>query len=62
MSLTAEEVARRAGTTVERVRKLAELGILRPSRDSEEPFGGGDALRAQLVQELDAFGIPAEQV
>jgi adenylate cyclase len=62
MSLTAEEVARRAGTTVERVRELAELGILRPNPESEEPFGSGDALRAQLVQELEAFGIPAEQV
>ena len=62
MGLTHEEVARRAGTTVERVHELAELGILRENADAEEPFGSGDALRAQLVQELDAFGIPAQQV
>jgi adenylate cyclase len=60
--LTDEEVARRAGTTVGRVRELAELGILRPNPASDEPFGSGDALRAQLVQELEAFGIPPRQV
>jgi adenylate cyclase len=60
--LTEEEVARRAGTTVERVRELAELGILRRAPDSDEPFGSGDSLRAQLVQELEAFGIAAPQV
>jgi adenylate cyclase len=62
MGLTHEEVARRAGTTVERVHELAELGILRENAHADEPFGSGDALRAQLVQELDAFGIPAHQV
>ncbi len=62
MGLTEEEVARRAGTTRERVREFVELGILAQEADSDEPFRGGDALRVQLVQELEAFGIPPKRV
>lgn len=62
MGLTEEEVARRAGTTRERVRALVELGILAQGPDSDEPFRGGDALRVQLVEELEAFGIPPTRV
>ncbi|HUP00965.1 MAG TPA: adenylate/guanylate cyclase domain-containing protein [Gemmatimonadota bacterium] len=62
MSLTEEGVARRAGTTRERVRELVGLGILAPGVDPDESFRGGDALRVQLVEELEAFGIPATRV
>ena len=53
---------RRAGTTRKRVRELVELGVLAPAPDSDEPFRSGDALRVQLVEELDAFGIPPARV
>jgi adenylate cyclase len=62
LGLTEEEVARRAGTTRERVRELVELGILARGSDPGEPFRGGDALRIQLVEELAAFGIPPTRV
>jgi len=61
VSLTEDEVARRAGTTQERVRELVELGIV-GGAGSDEPFRRGDALRVQLVEELEAFGIPAARV
>jgi adenylate cyclase len=62
LSLTEEEVARRAGTTRERVRELVELGILARGTGADGTFRRGDALRAQLVEELGAFGIPAARV
>jgi adenylate cyclase len=62
LGLTEEELAQRAGTTRERVRELVELGILAPGDDPEAPFGRGDALRMQLVDELEASGIPASRV
>jgi adenylate cyclase len=62
LGLTEDEVVRRAGTTRERVREFVELGILAPRPDSDEPFRSGDALRVQLVEELEAFGIPPARV
>jgi adenylate cyclase len=62
VGLSEEEVARRAATTPERVRELADLGILGADPGSDEPYRRGDALRAQLVEELEAFGIPAARV
>jgi adenylate cyclase len=62
MALTEEDVARRAATTRERVRELVELGIIGQGPDSNEPFRRGDALRAQIVEELRAFGIPPTRV
>jgi adenylate cyclase len=62
VSLTEEEVARRAATTRERVRELVELGIIGQGADSDQPFRSGDALRVQLVDELEAFGIPATRL
>jgi len=56
VGLTEEEVARRAATTPERVRELVEVGVL------AEPFAGGDALRVQIVDELEAHGIPPANV
>jgi adenylate cyclase len=55
-SLTAEEVARRAGVTRERVDELVAVGVL------AEPFRSGDPLRVQLVDELEAFGVPPADV
>jgi adenylate cyclase len=56
MTLTTDEVARRAGVTGERVNELVEVGVL------AEPFRQGDPLRVQLVDELESFGIPPERV
>ena len=60
--LTEEEVARRAGATRGRVRALVEAGVLHPGSDPDAPFRRGDALRVQLVDELEAFGITPAQV
>jgi class 3 adenylate cyclase len=60
--LTEEEVATRAGTTPQRVRELADLGILAPGRDADGAFRTGDAYRVQLVEELERSGIPATSV
>ncbi len=57
VGLTEVEIARLANTTEERVRELVELGILVPGLDPNAPFGAGDALRAQLVEELRASGL-----
>ena len=62
MGLTEDEVARRAATTRERVRELVDLGVLAPEPDSDEPFRRGDALRVQLVDELEASGISPARV
>ena len=56
MTLTTDEVARRAGVTEERVNELVEAGVL------AEPFRQGDPLRVRLVDELESFGIPPERV
>jgi adenylate cyclase len=62
LGLTEEEVARRAGTTPARVRQLVELGVLAHGPDSDAPCRRGDALRVQLVDELESFGIPPARV
>jgi adenylate cyclase len=62
MGLSEAEVARRAGTTPERVRELVALGIIRPASVGDEGFSNGDALRAQLVVELASAGVPPESV
>jgi adenylate cyclase len=54
--LTEDELAERAGTSVERIRELAGLGIL-------EPVGGTfphrDVMRARVVLEMEAKGMDA---
>jgi class 3 adenylate cyclase len=62
VSLSEEEVARRAGVTAERVRELVEVGVLEEGEDQDEPFRSGDALRVRLVDELEASGIAPERV
>ncbi len=62
VGLTQADVARRANTTEERVRELVDLGVLAPSPDVNAPFRPGDALRAQLVEELRTSGVPPAEV
>jgi adenylate cyclase len=54
--LTEDEVAERAGTTVERVRELRDLGLLEPAQGV---FRRRDVLRARVFSELTAMGIEA---
>ncbi len=62
MGLSEDEVVRRSGASSERVRELAAMGILAPAPGAVEPFRRGDAMRVQLVDELESAGIPAERV
>jgi adenylate cyclase len=62
VGLTEGDIATRAGTTVERLRELIAIGIIRPERSAREPFSEGDALRVQLVEHLADSGIPATSV
>jgi adenylate cyclase len=62
LGLTEREVARRAGSTTERVRALVRLGVLAPGPDSQGPFVDADALRVKLVEELEASGISVAKV
>src|SRR5689334_13215215 len=52
--LTGEELAQRAGTSVERIREFAALGILEPA---DGTFPRRDVMRARVVLELEAKGI-----
>jgi adenylate cyclase len=60
--LTGEEVAHRAATTPEPVRELVDLGVLTQGSNPDAPFRRGDPMRVQLVEELEAFGIPPMRV
>ncbi|HET9522238.1 MAG TPA: adenylate/guanylate cyclase domain-containing protein [Candidatus Limnocylindrales bacterium] len=55
--LTEEELADRAGTNREGIRRLVELGILRPD---DGAFARGDVMRARVVGHLDSIGIEPE--
>jgi adenylate cyclase len=55
--LTEGELAQRAGTSVERVRQFADLGILEPEGGT---FPRRDVMRARVVLELGAKGIDAD--
>jgi adenylate cyclase len=64
-SLTADrfteaEVARRVGTTPERIRGLADLGILESDEDATYPRAA--VLRARVVLDLDRMGIDPDAV
>jgi adenylate cyclase len=56
---TEAEVAQRAGMTPERVRLLAELGILEPT---DGTFPRRDVLRARFVLGLDAIGVDEKAI
>jgi hypothetical protein len=55
--LSEDALAERAGTSVERVRELADLGILEPEGGT---FPRRDVVRARVVLELEAKGIDAD--
>ena len=52
--------ADRAGTTVENMRQLVELGILRPDADGR--FSEGDIRRVRVIEGLVASSIPLDLV
>jgi adenylate cyclase len=54
--LSEEELAERAGTTIERVRRLVGLGLLEPEAGA---FRRRDVMRVRVVQELEAKGMDA---
>lgn len=54
--LSEEELAERAGTTVERVRELAEVGLIEPERGR---YRRRDVMRTRVVIELEAKGMVA---
>ena len=56
---TEDEIAERAGTTPERIRLLAELGILEPE---DGTYPRRDVLRARFVLGLDAIGVDEKAV
>ena len=58
-ALTEDEVAERAGTTVERVRQLRDLGLLQARQGM---FRRRDVLRARVFGELAAMGVGAEDL
>jgi class 3 adenylate cyclase len=59
--VTAAELARAAGTSVDRVERLAELGLLE-RRDGDDPFRPEDLHRVRLADALDRAGIPLEDM
>jgi adenylate cyclase len=56
---TLQEVAERVGTTSERIRRLAELGLL---ESDGATFPRRAVLRARVLLDLDAMGIDADAV
>ena len=56
---TEDEVAQRAGTSPERIRQLAELGILEPE---DGTYPRRDVLRARFVLGLDGIGVDAKAI
>lgn len=58
--LTAEAMARRSGTTVERILRLAAAGIVEPAEDGT--FARRDVMRARVTAHLATMGIEAEDL
>jgi DNA-binding transcriptional MerR regulator len=56
---TESEVAERVGTTPERIRQLAEFGILEPE---DGIYPRRDVLRARFVLGLDSLGVDAKAI
>jgi hypothetical protein len=59
--LTAEELARQAGTTPEQIERLIELGILERGEGSA-PFGPRDIHRVPFAEAVDAAGISLDDL
>jgi adenylate cyclase len=58
---TREELAQRAGVSVDYLDRLIELRIVSPG-EGDSPFSGGDVRRARFVHGLEQGGIPLEAV
>jgi adenylate cyclase len=58
--LTAEALASEAETTIERVSRLVEIGVLTPGPDGS--FERGDVVRARVVSAFEAEGFTLEQM
>jgi adenylate cyclase len=59
--LSWEELARRTGSTTERLRELVDVGVLRPA-ELEPPFRSGDIHRVRAVAALEASGVALEEI
>jgi len=59
--VTPEELAQAAGTTLERVERLAELGLLDP-REGDDPYRDRDLHRVRLADALDGAGLSLEDM
>ncbi len=60
MALGEQEMATRAGTTVEEVRRLVELGVLDPAEDGG--FQRSDVLRVRLAMALAGSGLSPDDL
>jgi adenylate cyclase len=58
---TREEVAERAGVSVDYVDRLVELRIVSPGEDNS-PFSAGDVRRTRFVHGLEQGGVPLDVV
>jgi adenylate cyclase len=58
---TREELAERAGVSVDYLDRLVELRIVSPG-DGDSPFSEGDVRRARFVHGLEQGGVPLEAV
>lgn len=59
--MTEAELAVRGGVTVERIRRLVDLGILVPSK-TEPPFTEADVRRVRLAEACAAAGLAVEAI
>jgi len=59
--VTPEQLAQAAGTTLERVERLAELGLLEP-REGDDPYRDTDLHRVRLADALDGAGLSLEDM
>jgi adenylate cyclase len=62
MGLTEQDVATRAGLTLEDVRRFASLGILKPAGTDGAAYAEADVLRARLALALNGSGITPEEL
>jgi adenylate cyclase len=59
-SLSAEDLAQQAGTTIDRVRQLAEIGVLHP--DERGHFVTADVQRVEIVAAYEAGGVGLDEI
>jgi adenylate cyclase len=59
-TLTEQELAERSGSTPARIRRLVEIGVLRP--DGEERFAWADVQRVQIVRAYERGGISLDDL